>query len=579
MTILIEKNLPVPMRDGTVLRADVYRPSGGGRHPVLIQRTPYNKELMPLIGMTLDPLRAAAAGYVVLVQDVRSRWASEGGPFVLYGNEAEDGFDTAEWAAGQDWSDGSAGGYGLSYMGGTTWLTAITAHPSLRAISPTTAPCEFWNNHFWRGGALQWGLVLRWALGVIGPAALLRAKGITPASMAALKDLIASIDSFDEEVRHLPIAGLPAALPDDPSFLPFFVDVLSHPTCDAWAQSKLVKAGDHSRIQVPALIIGGWHDLLLAGDLMHFQKMRSEAATEEARQATRLVVGPWSHGMFQNVVGDLDFGQRASGMFLDLREDLTALQLRWFDRWLKDRNNGVDEQAPVRLFVQGTNRWRDEAAWPLARAQERALFLGGDRGLSFEAPGGQQSPDAYVYDPADPCPTCGGSLLMPATYRPGPINQAPWLQRQDVLCYTAPPLEQDLEVTGPVKAILYAATSAPDTDWIVKLCDVHPDGRTYNVCDGVLRAQFRESMSDPKLVEPGAVLRYEIDLGATSIVFRAGHRLRVLVTSSDFPRYDRNPNTGEFGVNATHLKSANQKIYHDSQQASHLLLPVVSTEA
>lgn len=579
MTILIEKNLPVPMRDGTVLRADVYRPSAGGRHPVLIQRTPYNKELLPLIGMTLDPLRAAAAGYVVVVQDVRSRWASEGAPFVLYGSEAEDGFDTAAWAAAQDWSDGSAGAYGLSYMGGTTWLTAVSAHPSLRAISPTTAPCEFWNNHFWRGGALQWGLLLRWALGVIGPAALLRAKGITPASMAALKDLIASIDGFDDEVLHLPIAGLPAALPDDPSFLPFFVDVLSHPTCDAWARSKLVKAGDHRRVQVPALIIGGWHDLLLAGDLLHYEKMRSEAATEEARQATRLVIGPWSHGMFHNVVGDLDFGQRASGMFLDLREDLTALQLRWFDRWLKDRNNGVDEQAPVRLFVQGTNRWRDEAVWPLARAQERALFLGADRGLSFEAPSAQQSPDAYVYDPADPCPTCGGSLLMPATYRPGPIDQAPWLQRQDVLCYTAPPLEQDLEVTGPVKAVLFAATSAPDTDWIVKLCDVHPDGRTYNVCDGVLRAQFRESLSDPKLVEPGAVLRYDIDLGATSIVFRAGHRLRVLVTSSDFPRYDRNPNTGEFGVNATHMKTAQQRIYHDSQQASHLLLPVVSTAA
>lgn len=579
MTVLIEKNLPVRMRDGAVLRADVYRPSTGGRHPVLIQRTPYNKELMSLIAMTLDPLRAAAAGYAVVVQDVRSRWASDGGPFVLYGNEADDGFDTAEWAAAQAWSDGRVGAYGLSYMGGTTWMTAVSAPASLQAISPTTAPCEFWNNHFWRGGALQLGLLVRWALGVIGPSALLRARGVTPDSMTALTELVAAIDGFEEGVRHLPITDFPAALPDDPSFLPFFFEILRHPTCDEWARSKLIKADDHRRVRVPALIVGGWHDLLLAGDLQHYQKMRSEAATEEARRSTRLIIGPWSHGMFQNVVGDLDFGMRASGLFLDLHEDLTALQLRWFDRWLKDSNKGVDEQAPVRLFVQGANRWRDEAAWPLARAQQRALYLCADHGLSFEPPPAHQIPDAYTYNPADPCPTCGGSLLMAPTYRPGPIDQAPLLQRRDVLCYTSPALEQDLEVTGPLKAVLYAATSAPDTDWIVKLCDMHPDGRTYNVCDGVLRAQYRESLSDPKLVEPGEVLRYEIDLGATSMLFRAGHRLRVLVTSSDFPRYDRNPNTGELGINATRFRPAHQRVYRNAEHATHLLLPVVTTAA
>lgn len=197
--------------------------------------------------------------------------------------------------------------------------------------------------------------------------------------------------------------------------------------------------------------------------------------------------------------------------------------------------------------------------------------------LSFEAPAGTELPDTYVYDPQDPCPTCGGSLLMPTTYRCGPVDQAPWLARRDVLCFTSEPLGKDLEVTGPVKAVLFAATSAPDTDWIVRLCDVRPDGRTFNVCDGVVRAQFRESLSAPRLVEPGAVLRYEIDLWATSMLFRAGHRMRVLVTSSDFPRYDRNPNTGEFGVNAAHTQTARQQIFHDSAHASHVLLPVVPT--
>lgn len=575
MTILIEKNLPVPMRDGTILRADVYRPSAGGRHPVLIQRTPYNKDLLSLAALSFDPLRAAAAGYAVVIQDVRGRWASEGGPFFMHRDEPNDGFDTAEWAAAQPWSDGQVGAYGLSYMGSTSWMTAATAPPSLRAISPTTAPCEFWNNHLWRGGALQWGLMVRWAISVIGPSALLRARGATPAARTALAELVDSIDGYEDEVRRLPLTDFPAALPDDPSFLPFFFEALRHPTRDAWARSLLMTPEHRRRVRVPALIIAGWHDLLLDADLQHFREMRTDAATEEARRGTRIIIGPWSHGMFQNVVGDLDFGLRANGLSLDLREDLTSLQLRWFDRWLKNENKGIDEQAPVRLFVQGANRWRDEAAWPLARAQPRSLFLCAEQGLSFEAPPAHAAPDTYVYDPADPCLTCGGSLLMQPTYRPGPIDQAPWLRRRDVLCYTSAPLEQDMEVTGMVKAVLYAATSAPDTDWILKLCDVHPDGRSYNVCDGVLRAQYRESLSDPRPVEPGAVLRYEIELGGTSMLFRAGHRLRVLVTSSDFPRYDRNPNTGEFGVNATRTQAARQQIFHDAQRASHLLLPVV----
>ncbi|MGQ0501416.1 MAG: CocE/NonD family hydrolase [Panacagrimonas sp.] len=575
MTVIIEKNIPVPMRDGVVLRADIYRPSAGGRHPVLIQRTPYNKELLPLVSLTMDPLRAAAAGYVVVIQDVRSRWASEGAPFVLYAKEDEDGFDTAAWAAGQAWSDGNTAAYGLSYMGGTTWMTAITTPPSLRAISPTTAPCEFWNNHFWRGGALQLGLLARWALAVIGPSALLRAKGLTPAGAAALTRLVASIDDFEGVVRQAPIAAFPAAMPEEPDFLPFVFETLKHPTCDDWAQSKLIKAGDHKNVKVPALIIAGWHDLLLAGDLMHFERMRKEAGSEEARRSTRMIIGPWSHGMFLNVVGDLDFGLRASGFFLDMREDLTTLQLRWFDRWLKNDNKGIDGQAPVRIFVQGLNRWRDEQEWPLARARDTALYLGAEGKLSFDAPASAQAPDTYTYDPADPCLTCGGALLMPGTYRPGPIDQTPWLQRSDVLCYTSAPLDAPMEVTGPVKAVIYAATSAPDTDWVVKLCDVHPDGRTYNVCDGILRARFRESLSDTRLVQPGEVLSYEIDLCATSIVFGAGHRLRLLVTSSDFPRYERNPNTGEFGVTATGMQVARQSIHHDPKHPSHVVLPVV----
>jgi len=571
-TVLIEKNVEARMRDGTILRADLYRPAAGGRHPVLLQRTPYNKELLALTGMTLDPLRAAAAGYNVIIQDVRARWASEGGPFFLYRDEAQDGRDSVAWAASASFSDGRVGAYGVSYMGGTTWHAAASGGSALRAISPTTAPNDFWRNHLWRGGALNWGLLVNWSLQAIGPEALARAGKAKPDFAASFLQLIDDIDAFDERVRCLPLRAFAPARPDDDAFLPFFHEVLRHPEPDAWTRSLLIK---HRDVRAPALIIAGWHDLMLDGDLEHFASMKQHAATEEARRATRIVIGPWSHGMFGSTVGDVDFGLRASGAFLDLREDLTSLQLRWFDRWLRDERNGVEEEAPVKLFVQGRNRWRDETAWPLARAKPTKLYLRAERSLSWQSPGASEPEDAYAYDPEHPCPTWGGSLLMPGTYRRGPVDQSPIVSRRDVLAYTSGALESDLEVTGPVTFVLHAASDARDTDWMVKLCDVHADGRTLNVTDGVLRASYRESSTQRRLLESGAIVRYEIALHPTSMVFRAGHRLRVLVTSSDFPRYDRNPNTGELGVEARAFTTARQRIFHDSDRASHLLLPII----
>ncbi len=576
--VLIEKNVETRMRDGTILRADLYRPAAGGRHPVLLQRTPYNKGFLALTAMTLDPLRAAAAGYNVIIQDVRARWASDGGPFFLYRDEASDGRDSVAWAAQADWSDGRVGAYGVSYMGGTTWHAGASGDPAVRALSPTTAPNDFWRNHMWRGGALNWGLLVNWSLQAIGPAALMRAGKGKRDLQASLGQLADDIDAFEERVRALALSAFAPARPEDGDFLPFFHEVLRHPVPDAWSDSLLI-AGKHRHVRAPALIIAGWHDVMLDGDLQHFASMKEGAATEEARRATRIVIGPWSHGMFGSTVGDVDFGLRASGAFLDLREDLTALQLRWFDRWLKDERNGVDEEAPVRIFVQGLNRWRDEAAWPLARARSTNLYLRAQHALSWQAPGQAENEDAYVYDPRDPCPSCGGSLLMPAIYRRGPVDQSPILSRSDVLAYTSGALESNLEVTGPITVVLFAASDARDTDWMVKLCDVHADGRTLNVTDGVLRASYRESEVQRRLLEPGAVVRYEIALQPTSMLFRAGHRLRVLITSSDFPRYDRNPNTGELGIEARAFVTARQRIFHDSARASHLKLPVIPSES
>ncbi|XVQ14517.1 CocE/NonD family hydrolase [Spirillospora sp. CA-255316] len=568
--VVVEHDLPARMRDGAILRADLYRPNDAGRYPVLMQRTPYGKEQAALTNLTLDPLRAARAGYAVLIQDVRGRYASEGGTFDAYRHELADGHDTAAWAADLRCGNGTVGAYGLSYMGGTAWSAAATAPSSLHAVSAFTAPYGLWDNHFWRGGALHLGLLSHWASAVIGPGALRRAAG-TAEDLARLAD---DVDAYAEYARHQPLTEYPPARPQMPDFLPFFFEALRHPHRDAYASSALA-AGRHCRITAPALIVAGWHDAMLAGDLAHYRAMREGAATERARHGSRLVVGPWSHAMFGAVVGEVDFGMRASGAWLDLREDLTTLQLRWFDHHLKGRDNGVEDEAPVRLFVQGRNRWRDEDDWPLARARPTRLHLRLGGLASFAEPESGEWPDGYLYDPAVPCPTRGGNLLMPARYPRGPVDQAPIIARTDVLCYTSEPLTEDLEVTGPVRAVMWAATDGPDTDWVVKLCDLHPDGRTLNVCDGILRASLRNGLDRPEPVAPGEPLRYEIDMWATSMVFLAGHRLRVLVTSSDFPRYDRNPNTGEQGVHATAGRPAHQRVYHDARHPSHVLLPVV----
>ena len=573
MSVTVDKNVDVPLRDGTRLRADVYRPANPGKYPVLLQRTPYNKELWPITALTLDPIRAAAAGFAVVIQDVRGRWASEGETYFPYRHELKDGYDSLEWAASQPYSSGAVGCYGLSYMGATSWLAAASGHPALKALSPTTAPNDFWRDHFWRNGALNIGTLAMWAMRAIGPAALIRARPNPADFFPLLTQLIDDIDNFEQVLRSLPLLNFAPTRPNDDAFLPFFYEFLRHPVPDEWT-NQLVMTGRHAQVSAPSLIIAGWNDLLLAADLQHFQTMRDHAGSDLARARSKLVVGPWAHGMFQNVVGQVDFGFRANGMLLDLKEDLTKLQLRWFARWLREERNGIDEEPRVKLFVQGANRWRDEADWPLARAQPTAWYLNGDGSLARQRVERAAPARAYVYDPNDPCPTAGGTTLLPPQYPSGPVDQSVLMNRRDVLHYTSPLLESALEVTGQVRAVLYVTTSGRDTDCMVKLCDVHPNGRCFNVCDGVLRVSFRDGRTR-QAVTPGETLRIEVDLWSTAMVFKAGHRLRVLVTSSDFPRYDRNPNTFELAHEATVLVPALQQVLNSAQHASHLLLPEI----
>lgn len=571
MSLVIDKNLSIPMRDGVVLRADLFRPAGDGPFPVLLQRTPYNKEFLPIVAMTLDPVRAANAGYAVLIQDVRGRWASDGQVFDPYTHEEADGADTLDWLAHQPFCDGNVGAYGLSYMGGTTWLTAVSGHPALKAISPTTAPNDFWRDHFWRDGVAHLGTLMVWALRTIGPAALLR-MGLDPGSLGnRLGELVEAVDQFDETLQQRPLDALAAAHPEDSRFVPFLFEILRHPVPDDWTRSRLF-SDRHHQVRAPALIIAGWHDLLLNADLSHYAGMRRHGGSPVARDHTKLVIGPWSHAMFLNQVGQQDFGLRSSGYLLDLREDLTLLQLRWFDRWLRGVESPTEPR--VRVFVQGRNRWRDLDDWPDLRTQVQSWYLGAQGRLGLQPPVAEAAPDVYVYDPEHPCPTCGGNLLMPTQYTPGPVDQAPILSRRDLLVYTSEPLTEELEISGEVRLVLHAATSAPDTDWVVKLCDVHPDGRTLNLCDGVVRASFQNLQSGSPH-HPGEPHCWTISLWSTAALFNIGHRLRVILTSSDFPRYDRNPNTGENSFSATASTPALQRVFCTPSLPSRIELPVL----
>lgn len=573
--VVVEHNVPAAMRDGTVLRADVYRPAGGKKYPVLLQRTPYDKSFLPWATLTLDPIKAARSGYVVVIQDVRGRWESEGAKFCPYRDEFVDGYDTVEWAALLPYSNGNVGMYGYSYYGMTQWQAASTQPPHLKAIFPFSAAMDFFGR---RGGALDLAIVIGWILRLAGPNAIMREKVDTKEFMA----LVGAIDRIEDAFRALPLEDISATKLGG-GFAPYFYDVLRHDTYDDF-HKKLSMIDKHKRVQVPALIFAGWYDALLDCDLQHFALTQREAESPIARESSRLVVGPWSHLGILDSVGQLNFGLAASTASLELKGDLTSQALRWFDYWLKGIQNKVDEEPPVKLFIMGDNVWRYENEWPLPRARYIAFYfhsegkansLHGD-GVLSPIPPKEEPEDHFTYDPPNPVPTRGGNHILPMYYPRGPISQLDVEERRDVLVYTSDVLSKDIEVTGPVVVKLYAASSATDTDFTAKLVDVYPDGRAYNIVDGIIRARYRNGPEvPPTLIPPNTAIEYTIDLWSTSNVFKQGHRIRVEVSSSNFPRFDRNPNTGELPHKGTSMRSALQTVFHDAQRPSHIVLPTI----
>ncbi len=570
--IIHEKNVPAVMRDGTTLYAEVFRPDGEGKYPVLLQRTPYNKEFLPLTTMVLDPIAVAHNGYVVIIQDVRGRFESEGAPFYIYKNEYNDGYDSVEWAASLPYSDGNVGMYGLSYMGMTQFQAASMQPPSLKAIFPITWGTDV---YMYRGGALELGLLVSWSMSTIGPNAVVKAKQGKADFLKEFMTLLDSIDHIEEAAySQLPIRDS-EWLKLGEGYAAFVHDILNHDLRDEYHQEISVREKSDN-IDVPIFGMAGWYDLLLGQDLEHYEKLKE-------KKNTKLMIGPWAHAGFAPIVGDLNFGMSTSSLLLELKTDLTSLQLKWFDHWLKGIENGITEEPPVKLFVMGENKWRCEQEWPLKRtvytpyyfqSNGKANTKAGDGTLSATPPL-EETNDSYVYDPANPVPTLGGNLLMPANYLRGPIDQQHLEARDDILVYTSEVLEEDIEVTGPVKVVLYASSSAVDTDFTAKLVDVHPDGKAFNIADGIIRAKYREKNQPPSLITPNEVYRYEIDLLSTSNLFKKGHQMRVEISSSNFPRFDRNTNTGESGIDSKEFITASQKVFHSEEYPSHILLPVI----
>jgi putative CocE/NonD family hydrolase len=580
--VKVERDLPMLTRDGVTLYSDVYRPDAEGKFPVLIVRTPYDKSMQVYTDGATPTLHLAHTryfpqrGYIVVAQDTRGRWKSEG-DFYPYVWDAADGYDTVEWAAKLPWSNGKVAIVGKSYMGLVQYLAAPENPPHLVASAPMSAPISYYENCVYRRGVFELGWQLSYIIGLARDQALRMGGAEGARRLAYLNSYLANpavrfSKLKPEGFAHLPVRDWIDKLSED---APYLRDFIAH-----WVDGEFWHKIDARRragdIKVPMLHVGSWFDPFLVDTTEMFNRVRAEAASAEIARSQRMIIGPWTHRYGVRSAGQVDFGPNAE-------LDIDALELRWYDHWLKGIDTGLLEEPPVKVLVMGTNVWREEWEWPLARTQYTPIYLSsggransldGDGFLTFEQPG-QQTPDNYVYDPNDPVPTCGGTTLLSMGGDAGACDQREVERRSDVLCYTSAPLANQLEVTGPVTLKLYAATSATDTDFNAKLVDVHPDGSAFNIADGVIRARFRESLEHPTLVSPGEIVEYTVDMWSTAHVFLPGHRIRLDVTSSDFPRYDRNPNTGhDFGAD-TDLEVARQTIFHDSRYPSHVVLPVI----
>lgn len=573
-----QTDVAATMRDGTILRADVYRPEASDAVPVILMRTQYGKS-----GAQVQPSRYqspdwfASHCYLVVIQDIRGQGTSQG-TFSEFTHDGDDGYDSVEWAAALPGSNGKVGMYGSSYVGATQWLAATTAPPHLVTIVPANSASDYFDGWMYEGGQFRLAFVLPWAIGLATSAATNRRDDATA---AALKSAGADPTQW---LAFRPYRALPPLQPANPAVAPWYFDWIAHSSRDSFWQQWSIR-DRYPSVRVPVLDVEGWYDAFLAGGIENFTGMVKSAGTPAARANQRLVIGPWDH---------VDWGRRGSEPAPLLKDiggvgesPINELMLAWYDHFLKGMNNGVNGSSGgtpgVDYFVMGANTWKSADSWPLPQTRWTRYFLSGDGGmdsrsgtLSTVTPAADQAPDRYVYDPTDPAPSVGGHSCCGARSGPqGPYDQTPAEQRSDVLVYSSDPLPSDTEVTGPTTVDLWASSSAVDTDFTAKLIVVKPDGDAINLNNGILRTAFRDSLSEPRPGVPNQAYEYHIAIWPTSYLFRAGDRIRLEISSSDFPQFAPNPNTGEPFGQSTATVPATQTILHDAAHPSAIVIPVI----
>ena len=559
--IRIVSNIPVPMRDGVKLYADLYRPVRDGKFPVLIIRTPYGKQRD---GIQETKVLFAQRGYAVLVQDTRGRFESEGG-WDPFRNEAQDGYDTVEWAARQPWSNGKVGLDGGSYLGYVQWQAAALTPPSLVAIYPSLASTSLYHNTFFHGGAFKLAVAYGW--------------GVVRMPRRVMYPQYWHTEAWaPPELKYENITwGLPLRTLDEASSgqaVRHWRDWVQHQSYDDYWRAVSME-DKFENVKVPSHVLGGWFDLLLNGTLNGYVGMHNRGGTEAARRGARMIVGPWGHGASRKY-GDVDFGP-------DAMRNAFERELQFFDHHLMGIDTGIDREPPVEIYLMGLNRWVHYADWPVPGTRFTPFYLSsggqansarGDGRISAAKPSGAAL-DQFTYDPANPVPSVGAHDCCGIELSAGPVDQRRVEARPDVLVYTSDILKEPLAIAGPVRAKLRAATDGPDTDWFAKLVDVYPNGFAMNVAEGILRARFRKGYDRMELLKPNEAYEFEIDMRGTANVFLPGHRIRVDITSSNFPQFDRNLNSGEDLATRTRIRVARQTVFHTPDRASHILLPVV----
>jgi putative CocE/NonD family hydrolase len=573
--VVKQSDVAARMRDGTTLRADVYRPQTVRPVPVILMRTQYGKT-----GAQVGPSRYqspdwfASHCYLVVVQDIRGQGDSDG-QFSEFTYDQDDGYDSVEWAAALPGSNGKVGMYGSSYVGATQWLAAVAAPPHLATIVPANTASDYYDGWTYEGGEFRLAFVLPWAIDSIATTAAINRHD--DATVAELKAAAADTTRW---LNFRPFKDLPPLQPASPTVAPWYFDWIRHSARDDYWTRWSIR-DRYRAVTVPVLDFEGWYDAFLAGGIENFSGMTTHGATLAARNNQRLVIGPWDH---------LNWGRESSEPAPMLKDagavadsPINNLMLAWYDHFLKGQDNGVSSTPRVDYFLMGANTWKSAKSWPLPQTRWTPYYLSGNAGMPSRTgslrttpAGADEPPDTYTYDPTNPAPSLGGhSCCGASTGLQGPYDQRSVEARPDVLVYSSDPMTVDTEVTGPTTVDLWAASSAPDTDFTAKLTAVKPDGRVINLNNGILRAAFRDSLSKPQPITPGRPYEYKIAVWPTSYLLRAGDRIRVEISSSDYPQFAPNPNTGDpFGQN-TDTTLATQTILHDATHPSAVILPII----